>query len=297
MTDERVPVILDTDIGSDIDDAVCLTYLLAEPRCDLLGVTTVTGEPLRRAMLADAICRAAGRTDVPIRSGCDRALLIDQKQPHAPQAEVLPRWDHREDFAAYEAVEFLRRTIRERPGEITLLTVGPLTNAGLLFAVDPETAGMLRRLVMMGGRYDDGSMEWNTEGDPVSSALVFEADVPEMVAYGLDVTLQCILPAEECRERFRGGPFEVVRDMAEVWFRKQERIVFHDPLAAASIFEPDLCTYRRGRVTEVTEKGEAFGETHFKADEDGPHRVAETVDAERFFEHYFEVTGTFADTE
>ncbi len=295
MTAEhRVPLLLDTDIGSDIDDAVCLTYLLAEPRCELLGVTTVTGQPRRRAMLADAVCRAAGREQVPIRSGCDRPILFPQKQPHAPQAEVLPRWDHREDFAPYEAVEFLRRTIRQRAGEITLLTVGPLTNAGVLFAVDPETAGMLRRLVMMGGRYFGEGTEWNTSGDPVASALVFEADVPELVAYGLDVTLQCRMPADECRRRFRGGPFEVVRDMAEVWFRKQDSITFHDPLAAAGIFEPDLCTYRRGRVTAVTERGEQFGETHFDPDEAGPHRVAAMVDAERFFQHYFEITAAFA---
>ncbi|MGD2174792.1 MAG: nucleoside hydrolase, partial [Candidatus Brocadiaceae bacterium] len=148
--EDRVPVLLDTDIGSDIDDAVCLTYLLAEPRCDLLGVTTVTGEPGRRAMLADAICRAAGREDVPIYSGCDAPILFEQRQPEAPQAEVLPNWPHAEEFEPFGAVEFLRRTIREAPGEVTLLTIGPLTNIGLLFALDPEVPGKLRRLVMMG---------------------------------------------------------------------------------------------------------------------------------------------------
>ena len=56
--EERVPLLFDTDIGSDIDDAVALAYLLREPRCELLGITTVTGEPLKRAMLADAVCRA-----------------------------------------------------------------------------------------------------------------------------------------------------------------------------------------------------------------------------------------------
>ncbi|HEX29746.1 TPA: nucleoside hydrolase, partial [Candidatus Poribacteria bacterium] len=96
--DERIPVLLDTDIGSDIDDAVCLAYLLKQPRCELLGVTTVTGEPERRAMLASAICKAAGRDDVPIRSGSADPILVEQRQKKAPQAEVLPRWQHREDF-------------------------------------------------------------------------------------------------------------------------------------------------------------------------------------------------------
>lgn len=60
-----VKLLLDTDIGSDIDDAVCLAYLLAQPQCELLGITTVSGEPIRRAMIASAICTAAGK-DVPI---------------------------------------------------------------------------------------------------------------------------------------------------------------------------------------------------------------------------------------
>jgi purine nucleosidase len=274
----RVPILLDTDIGSDIDDAVCLAYLLAEPRCELVGITTVTGQPVERAMLADAVCRAAGRDDVPVFSGCPEPILYRQRQPKAPQAEVLPRWDHRCDFAPCEAVEFLRRTIRERPGEITLLTIGPLTNVGLLFAQDPDTPVMLRALVMMGGYFFEGRSEWNTAGDPIASQIVFSAAVPKLTAYGLDVTTKCTMASAECRRRFRGGPLDVVHDMAEVWYRDRDRITFHDPLAAASTFEPGLCTYRQGRVTVELARGEHFGDTLFGQEAAGPHVVAEKVD-------------------
>jgi len=295
MAEEAVPLLLDTDIGSDIDDAVCLAYLLAEPRCELLGVTTVTGEPHRRAMLADAICRAAGREDVPVASGCDRPVLAEQRQKRAGQAEALGHWPHREQFERYEAVPFLRRTIRSRPGEVTLLTIGPLTNVGLLFAADPEVPRLLKRLVMMGGRYfGPTGKEWNTTGDPIASALVFAADAPEVVAYGLDVTTRCVMPADECRRRLRGGPLEVVRDMAEVWFRQHERITFHDPLAAACVFEPDICSYRRGRVRVDLGGGESHGFTSFEEAPDGPHCVAERVRPERFFERYFEVVAKWS---
>ena len=77
--------LLDTDIGSDIDDAVCLAYLLANPACDLLGITTVSGEADLRAAIASALCKVAGRS-IPIYPGRDEPLLIAQKQPHAPQA-------------------------------------------------------------------------------------------------------------------------------------------------------------------------------------------------------------------
>ena len=82
-------VLLDTDIGSDIDDAVCLAYLLAQPACDLLGITTVSGEADKRAMMASALCRVAG-VEIPIFPGAEEPLLVPQKQTRAPQAAVLP---------------------------------------------------------------------------------------------------------------------------------------------------------------------------------------------------------------
>src|SRR3954452_9570122 len=104
----RIPVLLDTDIGSDIDDALCLAYLLRQPRCELVGITTVSGEPERRAMLTDAICRAEARSGIPILSGSSLPLLLPQRQDEAPQAAILPRWPHQEAFASCAAVEFLR---------------------------------------------------------------------------------------------------------------------------------------------------------------------------------------------
>ena len=198
-------LILDTDIGSDIDDAVCLAYLLAQPECELLGITTVSGEAERRAALADALCKVAGK-EIPIYPGVEAPLLAEQRQPHAPQAAALARWPHRADYPHGEAIEFLRRTIRAHPGEITLLTIGPLTNAALLFAVDPEIPSLLRRLVMMGGIFTDGhpeiKAEWNALCDPHATAMVFRASLPEVRAIGLDVTLQVTMPAAEVRERF-----------------------------------------------------------------------------------------------
>ena len=287
-----VPVLFDTDIGSDIDDALALAYLLAEPRCELVGITTATGEPQDRARLADAVCRAAGRTDVAIHSGVEPPILGTLKQPHAEQKSVLPRWAHQSEFAPNTAVPFMREVVRARPGEIMLLAVGPLTNVGLLFAIDPEVPRLLKRLVIMGGIYTSRPIEppwteWNLYGDPHAAALAFRAPVPEITAFGLDVTLRCDLSAEECRRRFQGGALDVVADAAEVWFTRTERIVFHDPLAAVAIFHPDVCDYQRGRV-EVDLAGEVpDGKTHWSPDPAGPHHVAVEVVPERFFGHYF----------
>jgi len=245
-------------------------------------------------MLADAVCRAAGRGDIPIHAGVGQPLLIASKQPEAPQKAVLPRWPHREAFPPNDAVPFLREVIRSRPGEVTLLAVGPLTNVGLLFAMDPELPMLLRRLVLMAGvfttRHPGASRtEWNVINDPHAAARVFQSPVPELTAFGLDVTLKCRLEAEGCRARFRSGPLDVVADMAEVWFKRREWITFHDPLAAVALFYPEFCEYERGTADVEVASPRVAGMTHWKKEADGPHQVAVEVDAERFFERYFAV--------
>lgn len=293
---ERLPVLFDTDIGSDIDDAAALAYLLCEPRCELLGVTTVSGEPEARARLASALCRAAERADVPVFAGAGRPLLGPQRQPAASQSSVLARWGHQERFAAGAAVPFLRETIRARPGAVTLLAVGPLTNVAALFAADPELPALLRELVWMGGAYLPGGtgsprVEWNAGCDPHAAALALRLPGAPCRLFGLDVTLQCRLEAAECRQRFRGGVLDVVAEMAEVWFGERRHITFHDPLAAAAVFDAGVCGYERGTVEVELASVRVPGMTHWRAEAKGPHRVAASVEPERFFERYFGVFG------
>ncbi len=295
MSDERIKVLLDTDIGTDIDDSLALSYLLCQKRCELLGVTTVTGQPELRAELASAICRNVGRDDVPIHAGCPEAMLVNMRQKDAEQARALGDWPRRRNFAPGAAVEFMHRVIRANPGKVTLLTIGPLTNAAVLFAIDPEIPSLLKQMVLMAGRFFDGmGGEWNAICDPHATAVVYKTDrptPPRHVSFGLDVTTRCTMPANRCRERFTAEVLRPVRDFAEVWFRRSDRITFHDPLAAACIFEPELCKYREG-VVSVSLSEPTMGWTIFNSprdDDKKPHAVACEVDSQKFFEHFFDV--------
>lgn len=301
MMGMTIPVLFDTDIGSDIDDAVALAYLLAQPECDLLGVTTVSGEPHKRAALARALCRAGKQPDIPVHVGLETPLLAVPLQPHAPQAEALSTDALAEFGTSPTAVDFLRETIRARPGEITLLATGPLTNIGVLFALDPEIPALLRQLVLMGGVFYGRSIahtqatgaEWNMRCDPEAAALVFNAPVPRLLAVGLDVTEQCVLPSEEVREKFSaaGPPLEFVLKLAEVWFRQTGKITFHDPLAATLIFQPGLCRTERQHIQVDTGRARTEGQTFFHSDTaEKPHEIAVSVDAPAFFAHYFGAT-------
>jgi len=293
MASKEVKLLLDTDIGSDIDDAVCLAYLLAQPRCKLLGVTTVTGEATKRAMMASALSKVAGKK-VPIYPGVEEPLVIPQKQPHAPQAAALEKWEHDSEFPTGEAVEFLRRTIRKHAGEVTLLTIGPLTNIALLFRVDPEIPRLLKALVMMCGRFVEPGpdllpAEWNARCDPHATAIVYAARPPVHRSIGLDVTKRVQMDREEVRKRFQTPLLRPVLDFAEVWFKTVDRITFHDPLAATTIFDDRICRFERGTVdVELTDE-QFLGRTKWTPDTAGRHEAALDVSPDRFFEHYFSV--------
>lgn len=288
-------VLLDTDIGTDVDDAVALAYLLSHPDCELLGITTVTGEAVRRASLASVLCRAAAR-DIPIYPGAEYPMQGGQRQPIAQQAAALPRWPHEEDFPLNHAVDFLASTIRSHPGEVTLLTIGPLTNAGLLFSTYPDVAEQLAGLVMMGSSFAQGSagsnrVEWNIAGDPLASQITYQAPVRLHRSLGLNVTQQVVMSADEVRMRFTAPLLRPVMDMAEIWFAQfYPSITFHDPLAAAVIFEPDLCTYREGMVVVDTSDSPGWTIWHPGGDA-APHEVAMKVDVDRYFQHFFSVVG------
>lgn len=289
-------LLLDTDIGSDIDDAICLAYLLAHPDCDLLGITTVSGEPLKRAQLASAVCQAAGK-DVPIFPGAPLPFLIPPRQPLAQQATALAHWPHRQDFADGHAIGFLRDTIRAHPGEVTLLAIGPMTNIALLFALDPEIPSLLGGFYMMIGSFTSGIVfegmrhEWNALNDPHATAMVYRAAPQIHRSVGLDVTLQVQMDAAEVRRRFQTPLLKPVLDMAEVWFTVRPEVTFHDPLAAVSIFNPSVCTYTRGQVDVELLSSQLAGMTYFRPGPEGPHEVALGVDKQAFFDDYFRITG------
>ena len=291
-------ILLDTDIGNDIDDTVCLAYLLCHEGCELLGITTVTGEPVIRAMLASAFLKSAGRGDIPIYPGTEAPLLTPQKQPIPHQKQFLPAYPHETVFPKGEAIEFMRRTIRENPGEVTLLGIGPMTNIGLLFAADPEIPLLLKKLVVMCGtftyRYKGAPClsEWNARCDPYAAAIVYNAPVKNMLSVGLDVTSHVILGKEEATERFSSGILKTVYDFSGIKEGTRREIVFHDPLAAAVIFEKDICKFEKGRG-EVEYRSERLeGLTYWSPDENGNHEVALEVDRERYFRHFFGVVGS-----
>ena len=289
----KTKVLLDTDIGTDIDDAICLTYLLANPDCDLLGITTVTGEPEKRAMLASSLCILAGK-DIPIYPGTAEPLIIEQQQKNAQQAKLLENWSHKKSFPKGEAIEFMRQTIRKNPGDVILLTIGPLTNVGLLFKVDEEIPSLLKGLVMMCGYFEHkihgwSKLEWNAKGDYHATNIVYKAQIKLHRSIGIDVTSQLTMNSDEFKQRFSKDIFKPLHDYAQHWYDYSHTVTFHDPLAAAAIFNEEICNYQRGYISIELIDTESAGITKWQHDDNGRHEIATDVNKNKFFEEYFSI--------
>ncbi|SDX87158.1 nucleoside hydrolase [Paenibacillus sp. CF384] len=288
---------LDTDIGGDIDDALCLGYLLSQPKCALIGISTVGGEVEKRAMVADAICKAAGRS-VPVYAGADNPIMPTSVYPTPDGASKLANWPHEKDFRANQAVDAMRAAIRENPHEILLLAVGHLTNIALLFLLDPEIPKLLKGLYIMSGVFS-GELEagpdmpmgnWNSWMDPHACAIVYNTQVAIHRTFGLNVTSQLVLKRHEKADLFDAPVMRAVEDFGSPWL-EQHVMTFHDPLAAACLFEPNLCEYARGSVEVDYNHADTFGRMAFQSgSSSGNHEIATTVDRKRFFEHYYTIT-------
>jgi inosine-uridine nucleoside N-ribohydrolase len=250
----KLPVILDTDIGTDIDDAFALALVLASPELDLGGVTTVSDDAFGRALIACRFLEAAGRGDVPVSAGRPR-----RETPAATGQYAYGLNAGRKHPEPDLAVEFLYRQLKARPGEITIITVGDLTNLGELITRHPEAKPWIRGVVMMGGSVRVGyagqpppEREWNLRSDVRAAQVLFRSGIPLTVA-PLDATL--VRFPEPLRRRVFETPNPVCQELwslYKLWARQTPTLF--DPVAVTLAFNESFVTMESLRI-EVDELG------------------------------------------
>ena len=281
-------ILLDTDIGGDIDDAICLAYLLKEPQCKLLGITTVCGDPEKRAAVADAICRAAGQK-IPIVAGMDSTLQPIPLYPTPDGACALTHWPH-DTFRKADAPAFLYERIKANPQEVILIGIGNMTNIATLFRTYPDAPHLLKGLYVMNGYFGseplpDPYYNWNSWADPLASQIVFASPVSTHRAVPLEVTDMLTIEADRAGTLLRADSdlMKAVFDFGNAWLQSAGKLTLHDPLAAVTIFHPDICSYEKGFVQVETQQKSNMGGTSFTAAPTGNVEIARTVDKERFY--------------
>jgi purine nucleosidase len=244
-------VILDTDIGTDVDDCLALALILGSPELTLEGVTCVYGDVAHRARMVRKLLALAGRSDVPVFAGAAQPLLGKRSVYWAGHEGVglLEPADQELRPAPEHAVDYLVRTILANPGQIHLLAIGPLTNLALAFRREPQLPAALAHLTIMGGvcrgaqRLDLPYSEHNIRCDPEAAHIVFASGAPISLV-PLDVTtLVQIRPPDVARIRASATPFHLaVASQVALYppFQSRGFTHLHDPLAAATVAEPDL---------------------------------------------------------
>ncbi|MBD0324030.1 MAG: nucleoside hydrolase, partial [Aldersonia sp.] len=176
---QRIKIILDTDIGDDIDDGWALGLAMQSPALDLQGVTIGHGNTPARAKVACKLLHAGGRNDVPVAVG--------RKTSDEPEYQFS--WA--EDFTAkapvsQPAADFIIETVRKQPGEITLVAVGPLENVADALRKDPGIAKLFKRVVLMSGSI--GASAWHAEPIPEWNVVASTPDAQVVYAAGLPIT-------------------------------------------------------------------------------------------------------------
>src|SRR5687768_12452474 len=239
-------VILDTDIGTDVDDCLALGVILGSPELDLVGVTCVYGDVDLRARMVQKLLRLRGVTGVPVITGARPPLLNKRAVYWAGHEGVGLLEPGDEDLAATgdDAVEFIVRTAREQAGEIHLLAIGPLTNVALAILRDPNLGRNLAGLTIMGGSIRGPQslhlpfVEHNIRCDPEAAQIVFASGIP-LSLVPLDVTLRVsIRPADVARIRTAGTPYHhAVAEQVDRYprFGHLGHTYLHDPLAVATV--------------------------------------------------------------
>jgi inosine-uridine nucleoside N-ribohydrolase len=255
-----IPVIVDTDIGSDVDDAFALALVIASPELDLRAVTTVGGDAEDRAWLVCRFLTQVGHKPIPIAFGRDPqsdSKLDWQIQYRRHPAAIFNRTMKP---AKESAVELLYAQLKANPGELTIICLGPLTNVARLLKEHPDAKPWIKRLVVMGGAVRVGykgkephEPEWNVKSDVAAAKAVFASGVPLTVA-PLDATARVEL-GKDLRDRLFSAHTMLtfqVQNLYELW--DKETPVLYDPVAVALTFDERFCKMEEMRL-DVDDKG------------------------------------------
>lgn len=289
----REKVILDTDIGDDIDDAFALALLLHSPRVQILGITTAWGDTDLRARLVERLLQDTGYAGIPIAAGPATKSTNNFSQRRYAEGGAPQHWP--------DAAGFILDQIRRYPGEVTLISIAPFTTVAAAIHKDPATFRRLRRVVIMGGSIHRGygdlgylpdhgpQPEYNVYSDIAASQALFTAGVPitmmplDSTQLKLDEVLRTILFSQGTRTT------DALTLLYQQWTGATGNVTptLFDAMATAYVLDPSLCPTQAMHI-RVDERGNTIAEPGVP-----DANVCLNSDSDHFFHFYFRtVLGT-----
>lgn len=273
-------VILDTDIGTDVDDLMALALIFGSPTIELLGVTTVYGDTALRGRMTKRIAEIAGAS-VPVHAGEAETLSGREIWWAGHEARLYDDLD-RHALDGSDAVEHLIDTVCAAPGTVDVIAIGPLTDIAMAIGREPRFAGAVRHLWVMGGSFSaDEEPEHNFRSDATAAEIVFTAGIPTTVA-GLEITRLITMGRDALARMSAAGELGRVID-AEIrqwWeFWGTEWNVPHDPVTVLTLTRPELFEFSPTGRVEILRGEESEGVSRFHPGE-GETRIVTGLDPE-----------------
>jgi inosine-uridine nucleoside N-ribohydrolase len=247
----REKIIIDTDIGDDIDDAFAMALALSSPQFEVLGFSASFGDTPTRAKMLDRMLGELGHSDIPVAMGTP----VDVNR----NAFTQRRYAEGGQFARSShpnSVDFVLDQARKYPHQVTLVAIGPLPNVGAMIAKDPATFRLLKKVVIMGGSIRTMTdpygvtapiaphPEWNIKNDIAGAKKLFESGVPLQVL-PLDSTANLKMHEVARTALFAHGSMmtNILAGLYYEWSQatRSPTPTLYDPMTLASMLEPSLC--------------------------------------------------------
>jgi purine nucleosidase len=278
----RRPVLLDTDIGTDVDDLLALALLVGTPDVQLIGVTTVYGDTVLRARMTRLVLNQMEHGAVPIGIGAGETLSGRPVWWAGHEGQGIPGLDRVQIDESVTAADLLHQAATDHRGRLELFAIGPLTNVAEAISADESFATSLRHLYIMGGAFWMEQAEHNIKSDPEAAEIVFRSGIP-MTICGLDVTEQVRLREADMSQirQAGGGIGSVLEDQVRRWwaFTGAAENYLHDPVAILPAVRPELFRFEQCDV-HVEVEGASPGRTRVDGCGTGAVRIAADVDVE-----------------
>lgn len=298
-------VILDTDIGDDIDDSFALLLLLESHKFNCLGVTTVFRNSLKRAKMAKQLIRSLGYDikvyrgiDDPLKQNIDHLISkeIKEKEKYDEDGKyIFPQYDksmENEKVEDENAVDFIIRMIHTYPHEVTLIPIGPLTNIASAIKKDPTIVPLIKEIRLMGAGLNLNFVEWNIFCDPDAAKIVFSSNINKIVAVTINVTSLTSLTEEEVNslKDNNSKAIKLVYEAMMKWFKHYEfsSPVMHDPLTVASLIDESIINTQLCHLdVDLSKDGYTF------INDNCPNNVyvSTSLNKEKFFKLFKETLG------
>ncbi|MDR1641168.1 MAG: nucleoside hydrolase [Clostridiales bacterium] len=251
---ERKKIIIDTDIGDDIDDHMAIALAAKSPELQIVGVTTVHGDVAARAAMARKELDAFSLKDVPVCEGCEHPLTGKRYSYYKPEI-----WEG-SDLGTYssnlkEAADFIVQTIAKDPDTV-IVCMGPLTNIACAVELKPEVMEKAT-VYAMGGAFDSAFPEYNISKDPEAAEIVING-VSDIRFFGLELTTKCFFDTEDLYITIKNfpDPIATVAQKVDLWLCEigYSNLYLHDAFPICALISPNRFTYKKV-LAKVERKG------------------------------------------